>query len=95
MDLYDSWKIEHKVGAHQIMAVLSSYHTGQITGPEAVAIMDFWELDPEAQADMVTLYDLLVLGTITRPDLDNALMLGDVGAPGFSTKAEFIGKLGL
>lgn len=92
--LYEEWK-EGKIGAHQLMALISSYHRGQISGPEAAAIMDHVGLSATARTQIQTLYQRLVNGVIDRSDLDNALMLGDIEAPGFSTKAEFLAKLGL
>ena len=94
MSVYTAWK-SGKTGAHQIMALLSSYHIGQITQPEAVAIMDSWGFTNAEKQQMQTLYNALVGGTIDRAALDNAFMLGDVDAPGFSTEQEVLAKLGL
>ncbi len=92
MGLYEDWK-GGKAGAHQIMALLSAYHRGQVNGAEATAIMDDWGFSTDAKNEMVIVYNRLVAGTLDREELDNAFMLGDIDSPGFETKQNFISRI--
>jgi len=92
--LYEEWK-SGKIGAHQIMALLSAFHKGQVNAAGAIAVMDAVGLSATAKTQMQTVYNKLVAGTLDREELDNAFMLGDRDYPGFSTKAEFLASLGI
>ncbi len=98
-DLFDRLYPEEgeNIAVHYFFAALVDYAAGQTTRQQ---IVDYWDLDAEAQADLDTLCDHIDgLGSATAKmafgvELHAVLMFAEAGAK-YTTKATFKARLGL